>query len=149
MSRKRTLTVRARRIPPCPAWSGISPWTHKHEWLDRIAPRIIETQTLPRRQHGHTVGLDCVLGFRSNEVFADQASSLFLAANSFPIGTYSAIAQAIPQPSYVEVPLPNSSIKTSESGVAVWNENSFRYIKSQSGKSGSRQTGVYFTIVLM
>ena len=36
-SRKRTSSVRARRKPPCPAWS------ERHEWLHRIAPRIIET----------------------------------------------------------------------------------------------------------
>ena len=35
--------------------------------------------------------------------------------------TYSAIAQANPKPSKVDVPRPSSSMMTSELAVAVWN----------------------------
>ena len=56
-SRKQTSTVRPRRKPPCPAWSGISPWTCRYELLYRIAPRIIGTHKL---YHDDNVGTQSV-----------------------------------------------------------------------------------------
>ena len=55
-SRKRTSTVRTRRKPAYPAWSGISPWTCQ-EWVALpYSPKDHwHRQALPRRQRGDTV----------------------------------------------------------------------------------------------
>ena len=47
----------ARGVNPCvPLGLASHLGPVRHEWLYHIAPRIIDTQALPRRQRGDTVG---------------------------------------------------------------------------------------------
>lgn len=52
---------------------------------------------------------------------------------------YSAIAHAIPHPSYVDVPRPNSSITTNDFAVAVYKTNIFLSIEKKKEKEKLRK----------